>query len=186
IFVATFLYCLLVLRTIRHAEGAEAFVPHLSVTLGVLLAVFSLGVLIYFIHHVSVAIQANEIIARLSQELCAGIEQLFPEPAGTPAPKSAEPAAENGVPVPAQHSGYLQFIDLEALLALARQHDLVLRLACRPGEHLITGQPLLWAQPPSADAASLTDAVNAAFVLGNQRTAGQDLLFVVNQLVEIA
>ncbi|KHL70689.1 hypothetical protein SF06_07730 [Pseudomonas flexibilis] len=186
IFVATFLYCLLVLRTIRHAEGAEAFVPHLSVTLGVLLAVFSLGVLIYFIHHVSVAIQANEIIARLSHELCAGIEQLFPEPAGTPAPKSAEPAAENGVPVPAQHSGYLQFIDLEALLALARQHDLVLRLACRPGEHLITGQPLLWAQPPSADAASLTDAVNAAFVLGNQRTAGQDLLFVVNQLVEIA
>ena len=60
-FVATFLYCLLVLRTIRRAEQI-AFVPHLSVTLGVLLAVVSVGVLIYFIHHVSVSIQANEIV----------------------------------------------------------------------------------------------------------------------------
>ena len=36
-FVATFLYCLLVLRTIRRADEV-AFVPHLSVTLGVLFA----------------------------------------------------------------------------------------------------------------------------------------------------
>ena len=63
-FVATFLYCLLVLRTIRRADEV-AFVPHLSVTLGVLFAIASLGVLIYFIHHVSVSIQADEIIARV-------------------------------------------------------------------------------------------------------------------------
>ena len=67
-FIATFLYCLLVLRTIRHAEEV-AFVPHLSVTFGVLLAVASVGVLIYFIHHVSVSIQANEIAARIGKEL---------------------------------------------------------------------------------------------------------------------
>ena len=57
-FIATFLYCLLVLRTIRRVDEV-AFVPHLSVTLGVLLAVASVGVLIYFIHHVSVSIQAK-------------------------------------------------------------------------------------------------------------------------------
>ena len=34
-FVATFVYCLLVLRTIRRAEEI-LFVPHLSVTVGVL------------------------------------------------------------------------------------------------------------------------------------------------------
>jgi uncharacterized membrane protein len=32
-FIATFVYCLLVLRTIRRAEEV-AFVPHLSVTIG--------------------------------------------------------------------------------------------------------------------------------------------------------
>lgn len=43
-FVATFLYCLLVLRTIRRSDEI-AFVPHLSVTLGVLFVVASVGVL---------------------------------------------------------------------------------------------------------------------------------------------
>lgn len=62
-FVATFLYCLLVLRTVRHAEEF-VFVPHLSVALGVMLAVVSVGVLIYFIHHVS-AIPSSERRARL-------------------------------------------------------------------------------------------------------------------------
>src|SRR5680860_1854558 len=46
-FIATFLYCLIVLRTIRRVEEV-LFVPHLSVTLGVLLAVVSVGVFIYF------------------------------------------------------------------------------------------------------------------------------------------
>ena len=54
-FVATFVYCLLVLRTIRRADEV-AFVPHLSVSIGVLLAMISIGVLIYFIHHVFVSI----------------------------------------------------------------------------------------------------------------------------------
>ncbi|MEO7392513.1 MAG: DUF2254 family protein, partial [Ramlibacter sp.] len=56
-FVATFVYCLLVLRTIRRADEV-AFVPHLSVSIGVLLAMVSIGVLIYFTHHVSVSIRA--------------------------------------------------------------------------------------------------------------------------------
>lgn len=75
-FVATFLYCLLVLRTIRRVEESH-FVPHLSVTLGVLFAVGSVGVLIYFIHHVSVSIQANEIVARVAAELNEGIDRWF-------------------------------------------------------------------------------------------------------------
>lgn len=46
-FIATFVYRLLVLRTIRRAEEV-AFVPHLSMTIGVLSALASLGVLITF------------------------------------------------------------------------------------------------------------------------------------------
>jgi uncharacterized membrane protein len=59
-FVATFVYCLLVLRTIRRVDEG-AFVPHVSVTIGVLFALASLAVLIHFIHHVSLSIQADEI-----------------------------------------------------------------------------------------------------------------------------
>ena len=49
-FISTFVYCLLVLRTVKGVEGAS-FVPHLAVAIGVVLAVASLAVLIYFIHH---------------------------------------------------------------------------------------------------------------------------------------
>ena len=45
-FIATFLYSLMVLRTIR--GGEEDFVPQYSVIVAMLLAVCSIGVLIYF------------------------------------------------------------------------------------------------------------------------------------------
>jgi uncharacterized membrane protein len=67
-FISTFLYCLLVLRTIRGLED-NTYVPHLSVTLGVALAVASLGVLIYFIHHVAESIQVAHIIHVVGAEL---------------------------------------------------------------------------------------------------------------------
>ena len=47
-FIATFAYTLLVLRTVRGGDE-NPFVPHLAVTLGLLLALLSLAVLIYFI-----------------------------------------------------------------------------------------------------------------------------------------
>ena len=51
-FIATFLYCLLVLRTVRGTDNSS-FVPHLSVAFGALLAIASVAVLIYFIHHIA-------------------------------------------------------------------------------------------------------------------------------------
>lgn len=85
-FVATFLYCLVVLLTIRRAEEV-AFVPHVSATLGVLLAIASAGVLIYHIHQVSVSMQANEVVTRVSRELFAEIDRLFPGHIGRASPR---------------------------------------------------------------------------------------------------
>ena len=44
-------------------------VPHLSVAVGVVLAVASLAVLVFFIHHVARSIQAEALIARVAAEL---------------------------------------------------------------------------------------------------------------------
>ena len=48
-FIATFLYCLFVLRSVRGTEGAsfDSFVPHLAVGFGVLMAAASVAVLLY-------------------------------------------------------------------------------------------------------------------------------------------
>lgn len=193
-FIATFLYCLIVLLTIRHEEEI-AFVPHLSVTLGVLLAVVSVGVFIYFIHHVSVSIQANEIAARIGKEVIESIDRLFPEQIGRGAPPIPikppdavffESFDREARPVGADGDGYLQFIDAEALLALAMEEDLIVRLERKPGNYVVANCPLALIWPGSRMTDQITDQVHSFFVLGHQRTSGQDIEFGVNQLVEIA
>jgi uncharacterized membrane protein len=79
-FIATFLYCLLVLRTI-HVEP-NGYIPYWGTVLGLLLAVCSVGVLIYFIHHIAVSIQAPHLIASVSAELSSDVARLFPEGIG--------------------------------------------------------------------------------------------------------
>lgn len=193
-FVATFLYCLMVLRTIRR-EDEGAFVPHLSVTLGVLFAIVSVGVLIYFIHHVSVSIQANEIVAKVGLELIEGIDRLFPDRNGQEAPpgKADPPDAafldvfsREARPVGAEGDGYLQFIDTETLTALAAEDDIVIRIELRPGHYVVTGGPLVHVLPGIRITDELTRRINSAFALGRERMPRQDIEFVVNQLVEIA
>jgi uncharacterized membrane protein len=118
-FVATFLYCLIVLRTIRRADEV-AFVPHLSISIGVLLAIVSVGVLIYFIHHISVSIQADQVVARVGRELDEGIDRLFPGDLGDPGSEASRAPSEvnlpaefarEACPVGALEDGYLQMID---------------------------------------------------------------------------
>lgn len=192
-FVATFLYCLLVLRAIRRAEEI-AFVPHLSVTLGMLLAVVSVGVLIYFIHHVSVSIQANEIVARVGTELIEGMEQLFPENIGrAPRNSTGPPHAgfletfdREALPIGSAGDGYLQFVDGDALMTLAMREDVIIRVERRPGHYVVATRPLALVWPGNKVTDQMMDRVNSAFALGNQRTSGQDIEFAVNQLVEIA
>ena len=193
-FIATFIYCLLVLRTIRRADEV-AFVPHLSVTLGVLLAIVSVGVLIYFIHHVSVSIQANEIVTRVGKELIEGIDRLFPENIGRGVPRVPTELPDAGFldaldrearPVGAAEDGYIQFIDGDALMALAIQEDVIIRLERGPGHYIVASCPLVLVWPGNRITDQFADRLNSAFALGNQRTDGQDIEFVVNQLVEIA
>jgi uncharacterized membrane protein len=192
-FVATFLYCLLVLRSIR-GEDAGSFVPNLSVSLGVLFALVSLGVLIYFIHHIALTIQADEVVARVAAELNQGINRLFPEKIGEGDSRHAaegpdalpQPFDREARPICAIEDGYLQFIDPDALLNLAVQEDVLFRVQQRPGRYIVAGGPLVWVWPAGRITEKLEADVHDAFILGSYRTPVQDLEFSVNQLVEVA
>lgn len=193
-FVSTFLYCLLILRTIRREEGA-IFVPHLSVSLAVLFAVVSVAVLIYFIHHVSRSIQANQIMAKVGTELNEEIECLFPVRIGSGGPRVAakQPSDhfldafdQTARPVCSTKDGYLQFIDGDGLIELAEKENIVIRLVRQPGHYMVAGSPLAMVWPENRLSDTLEERIHTAFALGNQRTPGQDIEFSVNQLVEIA
>ena len=191
-FVATFLYCLLVIRTIRGLEDTRV-VPHLSVTVGVLLAIANLGVLIYFIHHVAMSIRADQVIAAVGHDLDGAIAHLFPAQLGqglveqTAATALAPPlAAPDALPIALDHDGYLQVLDVDTLMALAAAHDLVMLLLRRPGDFIVADEPVALVWPAERVDEAVCGAIAGAFILGRERSAQQDVLFVVNQLVEVA
>jgi uncharacterized membrane protein len=191
-FIATFIYCLLVLRTI-HGEDYNLFVPQLSVTVGIVLAITSIGVLIYFIHHASTIIQASHIITEVSHDFDQAIDRLFPEEIGQGISESQRPIGE----IPEQFeqeagairvtdAGYLQMIDDDTLMKLASHHDLLIRLQARPGQFLVKGNELVKVYPRERVDRSLADYIKKSFILGRERTEQQDIEFPINQLVEIA
>ena len=193
-FIATFVYCLLVIRMIRRAEEVS-FVPHLSVSLGVGFALVSVGVLIYFIHHVSISIQANEVAARVGKELIQRVDQLFPARVGQANTNDAVDAPDanfidafkqSAQAVGSAQDGYLQLIDGDALLQLAMEENLVIRLERKPGHYIVAGCPLVLISPASRVTNELAKQVQTLFVMGDQRTSDQDIGFVVCQLVEMA
>ena len=194
-FIGTYLYCLVVLRTI-HGSGPEGFVPQLSLLVGFLLAVFSVAVLIFFIHHVADSIQAMTVIANVSGDLERAIGRDFPEhDDGMPAnwrealrpgelPEDFDSAA---LPVGAHRSGYLQAVNVSGLLKLAIDHNLLLRLELGPGDFVTRGTRLASAwSAERARPAELVDAVNDAFIIGAKRSPEQDIEHLINQLVEVA
>ena len=192
-FIATFVYCLLVLRTVR-SVGENTFVPHISVTVAVFMALASLGLFIYFIHHVSVSIQVQNVIASIERELNAAIERLFPDKKSylsfeyelrneDDVPDDFDQGAQ---PVTATNSGYIQSIDNESLVKLAVEHDLLLRLEHRPGNFVASKNDLVKVWPNEHFEERLSENINKAFTLGAQRLHLQDVEFAIDQLVEIA
>jgi len=198
-FVATYIYCLLIIRAIRSSDATDgSFIPELSVALGVVLALANILMLIYFIHHIAISIQASEILAKIGKELNKRINHLFLEQgASEPDTSSAARSVryehslpdsfpKEAVPVAAAHDGYLQSVDLAALIELAKAKDLIIKLECQPGYYLVSGMALVSVAPGTQIDKDLQARVNFLFVTDVQRTPGQDILFVVDQLVEVA
>ncbi len=188
-FIAGFSYCLLVLRTVNGTDDGR-FVPHLSVTVGVFLALAGVSVLIYFIHHAASSIQAEHVIAGVSRDLHDALNRLYPKELGD-SPDGPEPTLPAGfaggaIPVAADTSDYLQAVDRDRLMRLAVEHDLVLELPRRPGQFVTRGKPLARGWPADRMTVEVAAALRRAFYLGSRRTLLQDAEFAIDQLVEIA
>ena len=189
-FVAIFTYCLIVLRTIRGGSEPDGggFVPLVAVAFGMLLALLSVGCLIFFIHHVAASIQASTILKTIADETDAAIDALHPDElddgAESPAVGASEAPNQTWRGVTAERSGYLQHGDAEGLLRFAKEHDVIVRLERAPGDFVAAGMPLVsLSGEVDKDAAP---ALRRLFVIGAFRTVDQDAGFGVRQIVDIA
>lgn len=191
VFLGIFAYCLVVLRTIRDGDEG-AFVPSLAVLGGLGLAFAGIGFLIFFIHHISISIQASSIIAAAAEETIAAVDRLFPERIGASGEKettldrvSDSWEGHQWTAIGAPSTGYIEEVDGEGLLSFARRKETLLRMERGVGEFVIKGTPLISIIDLTRSKDEEAELHNL-FVITRQRTVQQDAGFGIRQIVDIA
>jgi uncharacterized membrane protein len=194
IFIATFVYCLLVLRTVRGTD-TNNFVPHISVAFGVFLAIASLAMLIYFVHHIALAIRIETLLAEIAAEIRAAINHLYPERIGQESkPQRAAVDQDPPADVPpadtksirAGCSGYVQNVDADALMKIAKANDLLVRIATRPGRFVLEDDITMTVSPAERVSEETAADLCTTLIVGRDRTPTQDLEFSIRRIVEVA
>ncbi|MEX2309739.1 MAG: DUF2254 domain-containing protein [Pirellulales bacterium] len=190
VFVGIFVYCLVVLRTIRGSDEG-VFVPALAVLFAVVLALVGIGCLIFFIHHIAASIQAESIIKSAADETIDAIDRLFPDEMGeTAGPGSPEPepplTAHVWQPIPAKRTGYIQGVDGDGLLRFAAAHNTVVRMERGIGEFVVEGTPLVFVADDKQPDENTVGTLDAVYTIGHQRTMIQDAGFGIRQIVDVA
>ncbi len=185
VFLGTFSYCMATLPAAR--SQPVAFVPVVTVTGAMLLALVAVGWLIFFIHHISQAISVNHIVDRIARETELVIDELMPFPRGRFEPMSQQlPLIADRTPVMNQRSGYIRFLDIKRLLYLAKSWRIQIRVERGVGQFVPAGVPLLWvSREDRVDPARAAELVGA-FDIGATRTMQQDVEFGIIQIVDIA
>lgn len=182
-FIGTFVYALSVLHAVRGEDGQVArFVPQLALLAAYGLMMISVGVLVYFLHHIPSSIRINTVLDEIGERLLAAIAARFPDDRN-----EAEPPRRvtGGASVLAHATGYIRVIDYSRLAELAARHDTRIALTVRTGDFVHTEMPLVRLEQEQLEE-PLAHRIRECFALGASRTPEQDLEFSIDELVEIA
>jgi uncharacterized membrane protein len=186
IFLGTFSYCLAALPAARSLP--HPFAPVATVFGAMLLALISVGWLLFFIHHISHAISVNHIVDRIARETEEVIDALMPHPLSNLIASSPSDFApvEDEFPILNEVSGYIRFIDTSRLVAFARTNHLRVRVTRRVGQFVPAGVPLLMVSRRTRLDRDHAVELTGSFDIGPMRTMQQDVEFGVIQIVDIA
>lgn len=186
IFLGTFLYCMAALPTAHLLP--HPFAPVVTVIGALALAIVCVGLLLFFIHHISQAISVSHIVDRIASETEAVVDQVMPRPrisvhletSDSTDPKTWEMPLLNEV------SGYIRFIDVKQLLALTTSFRIKVQVVRRVGQFVPVGTPLMQVHKHERLSPAAVEALRATFDFGPSRTLQQDIEFGILQIVDIA
>lgn len=186
VFVATFTYALVVLRSVRGTDEGEPFVPRVAVTAAFLLLLASIAVFLYYINHIANSIRAVSIIDGIANETRATIDRNYPAdaPQGRTQPPSPVADDDVGRTVRAPGPGVITGVDISALMRLAESADATIVLRHPIGAFVRTGTALFDVRGATGSVAD--DDLVATVTLRKERTLDQDVAFGFRQLVDIA
>lgn len=193
IFFGTIVLCFTCLGILHDPIAGES-TPRLLTSSTFAACFLNLFILLAYVDHVARSTVADNIIARLTRELTESITRLAPERGSTETRASG--SAEGRFPDLTTHgkedlcshkSGYIQSIQYQALFELAEESDAFIHLSSKPGDYVVAGQRLgCIYSPASADTKQLAPEVKSAILLGEYRSATQDIEYSMRHMVEIA
>ncbi len=185
VFSSTVFYNLTALFVLGRLQESVG-IPNFTILGGFLMTCAALFVLIYFIHHVARNIQAPNVILSVSQELKYLIQRTYPEITEDKKETSVKPETSDiQIPILSTRSGYIQAVDVPSLIGLASEHDMVITTLHRPGQFIIQKEPLAKVHITDLPGELLSN-IEQCFIFGDNRTATQDVEFVMIEIVEIA
>lgn len=182
--VATFVYCVLVLR---HLNGAPADpAPPLSMTVAVALTMGTVLLIIAHLNHLAHRLQVGQVVRSIAREGQAVTDTVLArgdaeEAVSAP---SAAPATEHRHVVRATRDGWVTQAGSAAILA-AVPPGTVVRLDTRTGAYLHDGEALATVWPAPARPAVTDRRLHAVVAVSGIRTMQEDIDFAVRQLVDI-
>ncbi|MGY1815290.1 DUF2254 domain-containing protein [Blastococcus sp. SYSU D00820] len=181
--VATFVYCVLVLRRVDGDGAGPA--PGISLTLAVVLTVATVLLIVAHLDHLAHGLQVGHVVRRISEEgeevLRAAAREVRAE-----RPATARTAPDGGgvLTVPAPRDGWITQAPSDRLLRAVGPGTTV-RLDTRTGAYVHAGEPLLTVWPVPADADRVAGRLAAAVLVDDVRTMQSDVDFALRQLVDI-
>jgi uncharacterized membrane protein len=196
VFLGTSVYCLLVMAQIRREEE-YAWVPQVSVFLGVFFLIAGVAFLIYYIHSIALLIQAPNVVQTVARDLDEALERLFPKKREEKHSDRREDISfkedlarldlgDPDLTVPATFEGYLQGIDVEGLFQLAKNREVLFAVPVRPGQFVVRDATVVqvWADKDLSE--EDLGSIASKFLAGNRPTPRQDIECCINELVEVA
>jgi uncharacterized membrane protein len=152
------------------------------------LSLVCVGWLIYFINHISQSISVNHIVDRIAHETERVIDEFMPYPQGAfRLPDRDETSlAEHGAPIVSRRSGYIRYVDINRLVALAKTYQIRVHVERRVGQFVPAGVALMRVSKPERVPADRALHLIATIDIGPTRTMQQDVEFGIIQIVDIA
>lgn len=209
-FVATFVYTLLVLRVVRsESSDLETFVPAISVSVALLLAMICMASLIFFFHHATRTIQASVIITRTTEQAQGVIDGISSRNDDhswrlSQVPLDRPSGLQTVGVVRGEEKGYVQDVIHDRVQELATSHNLLVEVNARPGDFLLAGDPhfTLWSYgeqskeghseateddaPEEDENGDVIDQFRGLMELGLEQTLERDALYGLQQMADIA
>jgi uncharacterized membrane protein len=185
IFMATFIYSLMVLRVVGTAEN-EAFVPDNSISVALLMLLLSMLMFLRLISRTTQGLRVAAVLRELGRDAERAIDRVYPEPFGdggeaVPVFEVAEPTrtvAHRGA------AGVIQSIDTKGLIERAGRADAVVELVPRVGDLIAPRSTLFRVH---GDSGEIEDRwLQGTVAIGDERTMRQDPAFAFRLLADIS